>query len=703
MTSKTMKQQLQKASSYISIIVAALLSACSTDDPVPAAHDPQANSEVTFAISLPQGIGDGSSASPAMVRNGETLDMTISQTSSYTDPDGSVFTCEPQAVVSLSARVDTVYAKTLEDLTRVAESPAVETNQTGTSPVCHRAVQTFCVGGQDIVFDLSHEVYTYVSSTGRHIEMPYMMPGRASLGGHGTVKGETTTRSAAVVSAVTVRPLPDTRAAVEVTTTYEVNVRFSLDLESRNAKSEAGKTLEFAVSYVGVTETAIEPQEPVAELAYAWDVKRGTGSTAPPFVGTKGKAMEVWLAQTSTYTDEYGNRAVGEPKAKIRLSVEKDTVWAKTLDELKALAEKGDRAADGLSAHQEFGSALQTVSVDWSCEAGEAELIGKTVPMPFYALTPVTLKDVSTTEKSEELIGGKPISMYEVTATFSQKAVAKNVTTETPEVEIEYIVKYVGAVEISLVKVEYYPGGIWIDPHDNLDLAFFAKVERYRTYSNGQRLGPDEFYDFGHFTRPFAGGGSSVRQRYDYEDGSWEIEFPWVETNQGDSIVIATGDTQLSQLGQILFKDEPLMDRTFTKFKDWDNYSSSGFYIDDYFSFAKDFDNPSYPADSRASAWYYAEIGYQKYYFVHWKPTNKFEYPLDANSVDFMFYDQFLVIDGRRIDFSALHNLKVDISFSESDFEDAQRKGKTAKLEMHATYLGKNFYCASIQNFYVVK
>lgn len=52
-----------------------------------------------------------------------------------------------------------------------------------------------------------------------------------------------------------------------------------------------------------------------------------------------------------------------------------------------------------------------------------------------------------------------------------------------------------------LVSVEYYPDGMIINAHHNMENNFYPRVDRYRNYSDGSRIGPDEFYDFGH---PFA-------------------------------------------------------------------------------------------------------------------------------------------------------------------------------------------------------
>lgn len=59
-------------------------------------------------------------------------------------------------------------------------------------------------------------------------------------------------------------------------------------------------------------------------------------------------------------------------------------------------------------------------------------------------------------------------------------------------------VRFSADVGPDLVSVEYYPGGEWVPPHDNIVLSYYANVKRYRNYSDGSRIGPDMFYDYGH-------------------------------------------------------------------------------------------------------------------------------------------------------------------------------------------------------------
>lgn len=104
------------------------LSACGSDDPEPAkpATDPKENGEVSFVIDLPAGCGNGTSTSPVVMENGEEVNMAITQKSTYKDPDGTVFTCEPKATIRLSATMDTVVAKDLAALTKVKAGSEVK-------------------------------------------------------------------------------------------------------------------------------------------------------------------------------------------------------------------------------------------------------------------------------------------------------------------------------------------------------------------------------------------------------------------------------------------------------------------------------------------------------------------------------------------------------------------------------------------------
>jgi len=104
-----------------------------------------------------------------------------------------------------------------------------------------------------------------------------------------------------------------------------------------------------------------------------------------------------------------------------------------------------------------------------------------------YEITSLSYECVDTIELRALLL--------DVTATLKSKSPASGSDTR--------IVKFSAEVGPELVSVEYVPGGETEPVHDNMIPAFFPQVERYRNYSDGSRIGPDKFFDFGH---PIEGG-----------------------------------------------------------------------------------------------------------------------------------------------------------------------------------------------------
>lgn len=252
-----------------------------------------------------------------------------------------------------------------------------------------------------------------------------------------------------------------------------------------------------------------------------------------------------------------------------------------------------------------------------------------------------------------------------------------------------------------LVNVEYVTGGEWIDPHDNLGLNYYPYVIRRRIYSDGT-VQEDEFHDYGHPARPYPGS-DYIPCKDEFAGGRWAEYFPYKDEDTGDSIVIRSSATQVSELVSVEYKKIVDQYTTEVQFKDWDNYRLSKRY-DEGLSVCKDTPcSRDYPADSRPSGWYFQQFRYKCAYNQLWISSDNFELPGVSPLIVFDFYDQFLVIDGRRIDFAEHHNLKMNYSFSESSFSDSQKEGKRAKLEFNASYLGKNFYSAHIDSIYVAK
>lgn len=164
------------------VAVTTMCIACDSDNDIeqnPSDPD-QGKSEVTMTIKGNGATGTGTANDPIVVEKGNTYTMTVSQQSTYTDPNGSVTTREPKATMSLSAKLDTVVCKSLKDLTAMTTN--AKTNDYGESPMQKNTIQTFNIGGQEITFDLAYEIYKIVNSQGKTIEMPYAKINNARYG-----------------------------------------------------------------------------------------------------------------------------------------------------------------------------------------------------------------------------------------------------------------------------------------------------------------------------------------------------------------------------------------------------------------------------------------------------------------------------------------------------------------------------------------
>lgn len=130
-----------------------------------------------------------------------------------------------------------------------------------------------------------------------------------------------------------------------------------------------------------------------------------------------------------------------------------------------------------------------------------------------YEITSLSYECVDTIELRALLL--------DVTATLKSKSPASGSDTRT--------VKFSAEVGPELVSVEYVPGGETEPVHHNMLPAFFPQVERYRNYSDGSRIGPDKFFDFGHSIEGgYGNGGEFHNSIYSYEP---ELVPSWIGAN----------------------------------------------------------------------------------------------------------------------------------------------------------------------------
>ena len=694
------------------VAMMACVISCSSEDPIIPEPTPNPNNgEVAFEISNEGGTGTGTSTSPAEVSKGDTLNMVISQKSSYTDSDGTVFECEPKATIELFAKLDTVYVEELSQLTNVQDKSEVQTSKEGQDPVVNGINQKFLIGEQYVNFDLAYEVYNYRTVDGQTIEMPYVKLNQANFGSSGAAEAsEPNARSETVVKSITVKPLPQTRASVSDTTWYEVNAIFNLDIECMNAKTENKQNLTFSVTYLGAVTREIDLSEPVKELSSTISVLSGTNNTSSPFLVNPREELSLLFKQNSTYTDTYGNKMSCEPEAKIKLFAQTDTIYAKEKEELEGTPVSQDFVftASGedpvlYSAVQLFELGSQNIQLEMSYEAYTAKDIeNNEIEMPYLkqnATMPsaATVKELSTVTSSKA-----DTTFYDVRVPIKLETI--NVGTEDENIQtIELVVSYIGAVvtlkEVpELVRVEYRTGYVWEEAHHNLPLLYYAKVYRDRYYSNGEVF-TDEFVDVGHpadvkvcvdtqlddYPQNYPSEGVF---EYDIDEGATDfITYQAGEVLENDSIRIVHCSATIS--GNPLEIQTRMMDgdRNNTP-GEWDSYITSKLY-DSSLDIAKNIpSNGTYPSSIRQSGWYFQNLTYDNILSII-LPNDIRE--IFISYVDVNQYDQYLVIDGRRIEFTDYYPEREN-TFSKENITG----GVKFTHKCIVKFMGRNFYSSSV-------
>lgn len=651
--------------------------------------------EVSFEISTEGGTGSGTGTSPIEVAQGDTLGMTISQKSKYTDSEGTVFECEPKASIRLFAELDTVYADKLEQLTAIQEKAEVQTSQEGQSPVTNRTLQKFQIGSQSVQFDLSYETYTYATADG-NVEMPYAMPHEAVFGNANAAGGAGTR---AVVRNISVKPLPQTRASVSDTTWYEVNAVFNLDVECMNAKDAGKQNLTFSVTYRGAVTMEIELSDPVKALSHTIQATGGTASTSSPFVANPGEVMSLLFKQNSEYTDAYGNLLSCEPEARISLSAETDTLYVQAKEDLEGVPASQNFVFNPsgenpllYSATQRFELGTQHLQLEMSYEIYTAtDVENNEIEMP-YLKQNATIPSAATVSELSTATGEMAdTTFYEVRVPIKLETVYVGTADENVQTT-EIVASYIGAIvtwkeEPELVKVEYRTGYVWEEAHDNLPLLYYAKVYRDRYYSNGEVF-TDEFVDNGHMV--------GLVTSMNPEDGSYALEngantnLQFSHNNVNDSINVYFYNIQVTSLDAVSANSGDNV--IYSEAGKWDEYLVSKLYDGNSFILATDTpSNSQWETTELQTGWYFKDIrSYRGYNFNYQGPTIMWDGCM-IYQISLVVYDQFLAIDGRLIDFLK-YRPEYHYNFSEQETES----GLEHKFECSFEFMGRNFYAAVI-------
>ena len=368
---------------------------------------------------------------PVQVESQQGLELVISQKSSYTDPNGKVYTCEPKASIALEASLDTVYAKDIKALTTINGNPKAQTGQSGSNPVKKTTQQVFSIGEQDIFFDLAHEIYTYTNSKQQKIEMPYILVGQAKYG------DGTATESKAASSPITLRSLSLSRASVTDSTLYEVDAKFSLEVSTVNTKESQKQTLNFEVGYLAVVENVTEL---TGVVEYTLD--------QTDMVIQGGEEATVTLEQQSKFMN--GEEPVYEarPQTSLSLKAANAQVFVGAVEELTALIDTEDARISQEGSNPTTHSfqkrwATKNQSFDWTtayqvCYAETGE------EMPYLKVNEPKLVGIEATEKASRVSINDTV-YYDVKATFEVELESRNVS-EAQKQTLSFVVDYEGAV-----------------------------------------------------------------------------------------------------------------------------------------------------------------------------------------------------------------------------------------------------------------
>ena len=368
---------------------------------------------------------------PVQVESQQGLELVISQKSSYTDPNGKVYTCEPKASIALEASLDTVYAKDIKALTTINGNPKAQTGQSGSNPVKKTTQQVFSIGEQDIFFDLAHEIYTYTNSKQQKIEMPYILVGEAKYG------DGTATESKTASSPITLRSLSLSRASVTDSTLYEVDAKFSLEVSTVNTKESQKQTLNFEVGYLAVVENVTELTGVVEYTLEQTDM-----------VIQGGEEATVTLEQQSKFMNGEETVYESRPQASLSLKAANARVFVGAVEELTALIDTEDARTKQEGSNPTTHSfqkrwATKNQSFDWTtayqvCYAETGE------EMPYLKVNEPKLVGIEATEKASRVSINDTV-YYDVKATFEVELEAQNVS-EAQKQTLTFVVDYEGAV-----------------------------------------------------------------------------------------------------------------------------------------------------------------------------------------------------------------------------------------------------------------
>lgn len=277
---------------------------------------------------------------------------------------------------------------------------------------------------------------------------------------------------------------------------------------------------------------------------------------------------------------------------------------------------------------------------------------------------------------------------FDVSANTDSLARQGKITLSGGNVMQEIVVRQEGyKEEPELVRVEYRTGYEWHEAEYNLMLRYNAIVYRDRYYDNGEVI-TDTFMDVAHpvsLLPVFIPDTSNSKEFRNGEIITWLGNINQVDN---DSICIITCTTEVPNLNRI--DTRPDLDEYFLD--EFDEYSISHLYEGNEFISAADVPTQgNWESCDKQTGWYFTDCAHMREIDLGYDDGIGMLYGFLRYHFTISWYDQYLVIDGRRIDFLQ-YRPELHYNFT------TENVGKSVvhTHECSFEFMGRNFYTKTI-------
>ncbi len=260
--------------------------------------------------------------------------------------------------------------------------------------------------------------------------------------------------------------------------------------------------------------------------------------------------------------------------------------------------------------------------------------------------------------------------------------------------------------EPKLIDVKYRRDWIWEEAQFNLSLRYSAVVYRDRYYDNGEVV-TDKFVDTAHIFSLLVGEG--------YSPGSFDMGFGYLFTRgetttkvDEDSIYVAHTYNIVPSVNAVVINREltdHLHHDDHPKPGNWSEYSVSKQYDESLNILEAEAIQDEWERCSLPSGWYFWGI----FYYMGQRDIDYIDYGFGwQNRAEVLgriewlkwTHDQFLVIDGRRIDFLDYYGYDENLQVNITEENISNPPAKVVTYEGKMEYLGRNFSATLIDTIY---